>query len=165
MSATYYVHALRDELVRMLRESGAQLPPEDEESRHPTWSEVRKALQSLEGYVVTERREESCWWADVRRRHDDGVVGPETETSILMNGPDDPHQQNAITFEGGDAEFNLAIVERLTHMCGVLVFRAETSLQTLVIRPGVDVGAVLDPWRVKRAGAFEGRRRGRPTRR
>lgn len=139
VGTTYYVHALNDRWVELLREDGQSLPI-GEASQHPTVRQVRSALSSSEGLIVEEHREGVYWSAAVR------APKSGTHTRVLANGVDEDQPQ-PITFEGGDPELMIEVLERLAHECGVLVLRAETSLRPLVVRAGAVPGEVLQPWR------------------
>ena len=139
VGTTYYVHALNDRWVELLRAEGQSLPI-GEASRHPTIREVRSALSSLDGLIVEEHREGAHWTAIVR------APKSGTRTRVLASGVEEDEPQ-PITFEGGDPELMIEALEKLAHECGVLVLRAETSLRPLVVRAGADLGEVLQPWR------------------
>ena len=123
VGTTYYVHALNDLWVELLR-AEAQSLPLGEASRHPSVRQVRSALSSVDGLIVEEHRDGAHWSATVR------APKSGTRTRVLASGVDEDQPQ-PIHFEGGDPELMIEILERLAHECGVLVLRAETSLRPL----------------------------------
>ena len=142
MSTTFYVYSLGDRWTQLLRGAGQQIPT-DEISRDPTVAEIREVLNSLSGYRVTEDRGDGFWRADVL-----GLRKPRWRTAILVNDLRSDDSPCAMTFEDGDCEVMVVILERLARVCGTLVLRAETSLRAVVIRVGSEPETTLQPWRV-----------------
>ncbi len=143
-------------LTEQLNDQQLRLPVDGVQGRYPTAREIRRVLDTLEGYRVEYRVEDggdsTPWVARVEE-----VVGDETvlvagfivprrgkyATIRMLEFDGDEDTSHWIYFEKGDPDLNLLILERLTHICGPqLVYTAESELLHLVI-PGADVEALL----------------------
>lgn len=136
MGETWVQMPLSDEIKQWLQREQVPVPEIHVQSRWPTSSELRGALDSLQGYRVTYRSNtEQGWDAEVvdAQRGYDGM----SATIWVKNLPDGDTPTD-FTFHKPSIELALMILERLSHSCGPFVLLQASSMKPVVVLAGCD---------------------------
>ena len=148
MGLSYYVHTPEDAASRLPRPDRV---PAAFESRYPTLREVKRVLESLDGYSSDGKRfARARWAAHVKKK----AGGSGTLVHFDSMAYSRERHRGPVWFEKGDTELIVDIVERLTHTCGPLILTCDADLgeKPLVVAPGMTVEEALAPWRMPPGG-------------
>jgi hypothetical protein len=145
MAVIYFpIPVAHEAAQQLLARAGLASPPVPVDSRFPTVAELRGVLADLPGYDADIRtalapdsslEAEVCWtaapdagpWTVVRMQASVGGV----------------HTPKEFFFSGGWPEAVVAILERLSHTCGPFVLVDDSTVEPLLVTPGLDVQAAI----------------------
>jgi len=121
---------------------GFTLPANPLPSRYPTEEELRKVLDSLDGYSASYQIDAYTCFADVTSAQDRD--GPQYIGVRLTKPLRDEHP--TLAFEKGSDRLVLMIVEKLSHVCGPLVLDSDLDGAPVLVTPGIDIDSALEGW-------------------
>lgn len=119
----------------------------DRQSRNPTPQELRTVLDALSGYSTEYLVTKTNWQASVEARGGFWLL----RSSTLVNVVEYDGEETSpcmVTFEKGNPELIIQIVEQLSRLCGPLFIFSDTGARPLLVRPGVDPAEAIKVWDV-----------------
>ncbi len=115
-------------------------------SRHPTPRDIRSALDTLEGYSVHYVAVPPVFDADVS-----DALDPEHGAWTSLHGLNFEGDEDApvrLYFAKGWEDLIIRIAERISRLCGPLVFVPDTDAAPVLIAPGISVADAMAQWQM-----------------
>jgi hypothetical protein len=146
MGVFYLVEPLDDEQREWLEAEGVALPSSAARSRNPTPAEIREVCDALPGFRVgyNASAKNKFWQANVT-----GIKGRDRNRGTLLNIDNwggSEQRRYKITFEKGDPDIILQIVQGLSAHCGPLVVIPDSGDTPAVLWPDANPKKLLRNW-------------------